>query len=175
MVSYVGFETSIGRMLVASSEKGVVRLLLPAEPEGEFFAWLRRVFGDENIRHDPGAGDDINELAIAEINAYLSGRLKAFSVPVDMRGTDFRRAVWRKIAEIPYGTTATYGEIAAAIGRPGAARAVGAASGANPVPVIIPCHRVIGSGGSLVGYGGGLDLKRFLLNLETLNLEAGNQ
>ncbi|NPV53277.1 MAG: methylated-DNA--[protein]-cysteine S-methyltransferase [Firmicutes bacterium] len=156
-------------MLVASSQEGVVRLLLPTEPEAEFFAWLRRVFAGEGLGQDEEDGEGaggINALAIAEINAYLSGRLSTFSAPVDMRGSDFRRAVWRKIAGIPYGRTATYGEIAAAIGRPGGARAVGAASGANPVPIIIPCHRVIGAGGSLVGYGGGLELKRHLLDLE---------
>jgi O-6-methylguanine DNA methyltransferase len=100
------------------------------------------------------------------LRAYLEGRLTGFTVSVDLRGTPFQTRVWRALGEIPYGRTRSYAEVAAAIGRPRAVRAVGAANGANPVPIVVPCHRVIGAGGGLTGYGGGLAMKRWLLVLE---------
>ena len=107
------------------------------------------------------------ELAAEELAAYFAGELTEFSVPVRMvGGSEFERAVWREIAAIPYGEMLTYGEIATALGDPGAARAVGTACNHNPVPVIVPCHRVVGAGGKMVGFGGGLDRKRRLLELE---------
>ena len=102
-----------------------------------------------------------------QLRRYFAGDLTEFGVRLGVpRGSDFERAVWAEIAAIPYGEMATYGEIAAAVGEPDAARAVGVACNHNPVPVIVPCHRVVGAGGKLVGFGGGLDRKRFLLNLE---------
>jgi len=92
--------------------------------------------------------------------------VRGFQLEFAMVGSDFELRVWREIARVPYATTATYGEIAAAVGEPGAARAVGRASGGNPLPIVIPCHRVVGSGGSLTGYGGGVERKRSLLELE---------
>ena len=94
------------------------------------------------------------------------GRLREFSIPLDPRGTAFQLEVWRALQGVGYGEVRTYSEIAAAIGRPRAVRAVGAANGANPIPIIIPCHRLIGKSGSLIKYGGGLDMKRRLLELE---------
>jgi len=116
--------------------------------------------------------DQRNERALDELHAYLRGELKAFTIPLDLRGTDFQRAVWQTIAEIPYGETSTYGEIAASIHREKATRAVGQATGANPVPLVIPCHRVVGTSGDLTGFRGGLPLKERLLGLEqgTLSL-----
>ena len=110
--------------------------------------------------------DQRNDAALKEIHAYLRGELRQFSTPLDLRGTPFQQAVWRHIAEIPYGETTTYGTIAAAVGHPQATRAVGQATGANPVPIVIPCHRVVGSSGSLTGFSGGLPLKERLLGLE---------
>ncbi|MDT5031987.1 MAG: methylated-DNA-[protein]-cysteine S-methyltransferase [Actinoplanes sp.] len=102
-----------------------------------------------------------------ELADYFAGHLLAFAVPVEFRGgSDFERAVWREITTIPYGEMRTYGAIATALGDPGAARAVGTACNRNPVPVLVPCHRVVGAGGKLVGFGGGLDRKRILLELE---------
>ncbi len=102
-----------------------------------------------------------------ELAGYFAGTLTGFTVPVEMRGgSDFERAVWAEIAAIPYGEMRTYGAIATALGDPGAARAVGTACNRNPVPVIVPCHRVVGAGGKMVGFGGGLDRKRRLLELE---------
>jgi methylated-DNA-[protein]-cysteine S-methyltransferase len=105
--------------------------------------------------------------AVDQLVAYFNGALTDFTVPVEMRGgSDFEWAVWAEIAKIPYGEMITYGEIAAALGDPGSARAVGTACNHNPVPVIVPCHRVVGAGGKMVGFGGGIDRKRRLLELE---------
>ena len=104
--------------------------------------------------------------AAAQIEEYLAGKRKKFTLPLVLRGTEFQVAVWRALQDIPYGETRSYKEIAAAIGRPKAVRAVGMANNRNPISIIIPCHRVIGHDGSLVGYGGGLPLKRRLLELE---------
>ncbi len=116
-----------------------------------------------------GAAEEETEVlteAHRQLDAYLAGELKEFSLPLAPRGTGFQREVWEALRRIPYGETASYKEIAEAVGRPRAFRAVGMANNRNPIPVIIPCHRVIGSDGGLVGYGGGLDLKRRLLDLE---------
>jgi O-6-methylguanine DNA methyltransferase len=101
-----------------------------------------------------------------QLRAYFAGQLRRFELPLDMRGTEFQLRVWRELENIPYGETRSYTQIAAAINAPQAVRAVGAANGANPIPIIVPCHRVIGSSGKLVGYGGGLPLKKRLLALE---------
>jgi methylated-DNA-[protein]-cysteine S-methyltransferase len=106
----------------------------------------------------------------AELNAYFRGELRTFTVPLDVRGTPFQLRVWDELRRIPYGETRSYGEIAIAIGARDQARAVGAANGANPVPVIVPCHRVIGSDGRLVGFGAGLAWKRRLLDVERSQL-----
>ena len=104
--------------------------------------------------------------AARQLRAYFAGRLRDFCLPLDIEGTDFQKRVWRQVAAIPYGETRSYLQISTALGSPGAVRAVGAANGANPVPIVVPCHRVIGAKGKLVGYGGGLALKRRLLELE---------
>jgi methylated-DNA-[protein]-cysteine S-methyltransferase len=117
-----------------------------------------------------GAGrHESNELldqAEDQLRAYFAGKLRQFHIPLDMQGTDFQKQVWRQLQEIPYGETRSYRQIAAAIGRPNAVRAVGAANGSNPLAIVVPCHRVIGSSGKLTGYGGGLPLKKRLLELE---------
>ena len=104
--------------------------------------------------------------AIAQLNEYFAGERTEFDLKLDMRGTQFQKDVWNALLTIPYGETRSYGEIAKQIGRPDRARAVGSANGSNPISIIVPCHRVIGADGSLVGYGGGLDRKRFLLDHE---------
>jgi methylated-DNA-[protein]-cysteine S-methyltransferase len=102
-----------------------------------------------------------------QLRAYFEGTRTEFDLPMEPAGTEFQRKVWRALCTIPYGKTASYGEIAGTLGlRPGASRAVGTANGANPIPIVVPCHRVIGSDGSLTGYGGGLDRKQILLRLE---------
>ncbi len=104
--------------------------------------------------------------AVRQLDSYFNGELKEFSLPLAPEGTDFMKQVWAALCEIPYGKTATYGEVADKIGRPKAARSVGLANNRNPIPIIIPCHRVIGADGSLTGYAGGLDMKKRLLDLE---------
>lgn len=104
--------------------------------------------------------------AVRQLGAYFRGELREFQLALDFEGTDFQKQVWRQLETIPYGQTRSYSQIAEAIGRPKAVRAVGAANGANPIPIVVPCHRVIGASGKLVGYGGGLPLKKRLLELE---------
>lgn len=110
-----------------------------------------------------------------ELDAYFAGRLRRFSVPLAPHGTRFQRAVWAALAAVPYGTTVSYGALAASMGRPNASRAVGAANGANPIPIIVPCHRVIGADGSLTGFGGGLPTKVFLLRLEGVSVPSAER
>ena len=117
----------------------------------------------------PGREGQSNPLllqAVAQLRAYFAGELRDFDLTLDMQGTEFQKRVWRALGNIPYGETRSYSFVANSIGAPKAVRAVGAANGRNPIPIVVPCHRVIGAGGSLVGYGGGLPLKRFLLDLE---------
>lgn len=106
------------------------------------------------------------EAAAAQLREYLAGERTDFDLPLRPHGNEFEQAVWAELLRIPYGETTSYGEIARRIGHPGSARAVGRANGRNPIAIVVPCHRVIGSDGSLTGYGGGLDLKRALLTLE---------
>ncbi|MFF7212386.1 methylated-DNA--[protein]-cysteine S-methyltransferase [Streptomyces sp. NPDC008238] len=104
--------------------------------------------------------------AAEQLHAYFTGGLTAFDLPLDLHGTPFQRRVWAGLRAIPYGTVVTYGQLAEELGSPGASRAVGLANGRNPVGIIVPCHRVVGASGSLTGYGGGLERKRYLLDLE---------
>jgi methylated-DNA-[protein]-cysteine S-methyltransferase len=113
-----------------------------------------------------GSTDPLLLEAADQLSAYFGGELRDFDLPLAPRGTPFQLSVWDAVSAVPYGRTATYSEIAGAVGRPSACRAVGAANGRNPLPVIVPCHRIIGAAGGLTGYGGGLDRKRTLLDLE---------
>ena len=118
------------------------------------------------------AGSDRSELlmeAERQLQAYFAGQRKTFSLPLRLEGTPFQRRVWEELARIPYGQTRSYADVARAIGREKASRAVGGANHVNPVPVIVPCHRVVGADGSLTGYGGGLAIKEYLLRLEREN------
>ena len=127
-----------------------------------FSGWLRRFAPDAERRDSIGP----NRAAIEQIRDYLAGRRTDFDLQLDVRGTDFQLAVWRELERIPYGETRSYAQVARTIGHDRAVRAVGAANGANPIPLILPCHRVIAADGGLGGYGGGLDLKRRLLAME---------
>ncbi|WP_433268026.1 methylated-DNA--[protein]-cysteine S-methyltransferase [Actinosynnema sp. CS-041913] len=110
---------------------------------------------------------------IVQLEEYFAGRRTEFELPLDLLGTPFQRAVWTALCSIPYGETVTYGELASTLGRPTAARAVGMANGRNPIGIIVPCHRVVGSTGDLTGYGGGLGRKRQLLDFESQTLTLG--
>jgi len=111
--------------------------------------------------------DPLARETIRQFDAYFTRRLTRFSLPIEARGTDFQRAVWAALREIPYGKTVSYADIARAVGNPKATRAVGRANNGNPLAIVIPCHRVVGANGSLTGYSGGLEIKRYLLGLES--------
>jgi methylated-DNA-[protein]-cysteine S-methyltransferase len=116
---------------------------------------------------EPAHGrEDVLDAAARQLEAYFAGELRRFDLPLDLAGTEFQLAAWRALADIPYGTTISYGEQARRLGRPRAVRAVGAANGRNPLPIVLPCHRLVGADGSLVGFGGGLARKRLLLEHE---------
>lgn len=153
-----------GLIVVMATERGVCWTGTPGTPVDEGFAWLRRRLHIERVIE----GEEIAPLqrAMDELRRYLAGERVQFSSQLDLHGTAFQVMVWEELFRIPYGETRTYREIAHAIGRPKAVRAVGAANGANPVAIIVPCHRVIGSNGTLTGYGGGLPTKAWLLSME---------
>lgn len=144
------FMTDIGPVHIAEENGAITEVRLPGEREPAGVM----------------SPTPLLEKAAMQIAEYLAGRRREFTVPVAPRGGEFAMKVWGEMAAIPYGQVRTYGELARAIGSPGAARAVGQACNRNPVPIIIPCHRVIGSGGKLTGYAGGLALKERLLRLE---------
>lgn len=146
------YETIIGRIGIAEKDNGIARV---------YFGTDRIADGIEVVE------TELISEAASQLREYLDGRRREFSLPLSPSGTDFMKDVWRQLQEIPYGSTASYKEVAERIGRPRAVRAVGRANNLNPIPIFIPCHRVIGSNGKLVGYAGGLDLKKHLLDLES--------
>ena len=157
----VAVPTVHGAFEAALTERGIRCLKFPNQT-GAAERWLGRHLPGVAVRTaDPRAA-----LLADELDAYFRGELTAFTVPVDLAGTPFQLDVWGELRAIPYGEVRSYADVARAIGRPEAVRAVGAANGANPVPIIVPCHRVIGSSGALTGFGGGLDWKRRLLATE---------
>jgi O-6-methylguanine DNA methyltransferase len=155
-------ETPIGSLGAAFTPRGLGRLAFADEGLAACEAWARRWLPGAAIAR---GGPPIDDLA-AQLAAYFDGRLRDFDVALDLRGTPFQLAAWQGLLEIGYGQVRSYAAHAAAIGHPRAIRAVGAANGANPIPILAPCHRLIGSSGSLVKYGGGLEVKRRLLELE---------
>ncbi len=153
-VYFTYFDSPIGRLLLAGNDNGLKRIRFP---EGRRAArpapgWIR---DDTRLRE-----------AARQLSAYFAGKLRSFDLPLVLEGTPFQTAVWQALRAIPYGAVVSYGEIARRIGKPKAARAVGAANRRNPLPIVVPCHRVIGSDGSLTGFGGGLSVKKALLDLE---------
>jgi methylated-DNA-[protein]-cysteine S-methyltransferase len=155
-------ETPLGPLRVAVTESAVARIALPRSSGAGFAGWLRSVYADaERVPWLPL----LDKLSL-ELAEYFASKRREFSLAVDPRGTEFQRAVWREIAAIAYGDTRTYAEVARAAGRANAVRAAGTATGANPIPILIPCHRVIAAHGKLGGFSGGLDAKRRLLALE---------
>ena len=156
-MKYAQVDTPIGKLRVVAADTGIRRILWEGEapPEGAVEGASR-----------------ILDAAVTQIREYFAGARTTFDLPLDLGGTPFQQKVWLELGSIPFGTTISYGEQARRVGRPKAARAVGAANGRNPVPVVLPCHRVIGSGGALTGFGGGLDTKRALLRHEAEVLAA---
>lgn len=161
--------TPLGCFGAAVSPAGVGRLVFPDEPFDLCHEWVRRWAPRATVidKHET-----LNLLQ-HELTLYFEGKLQRFTVPLDLRGTPFQLKVWQTLLTVPYGTTVSYSEIARRVGNPRAVRAVGGANNKNPVPIVVPCHRVIGSNGGLVGYGGGLELKQRLLDLERTLSSAG--
>ncbi len=154
------FETPFGDMLVALDAQDVlIRLIFP----NEFDRWAAEI---TRKNYTPIPDPKRCDRAVAQLGEYFAQRRRSFDLPLRPDGTDFQRKVWAALQTIPYGMTITYGQLAERIGNPAAVRAVGRANGVNPIPIIIPCHRVIGAGGALTGFGGGLPLKEALLHLE---------
>jgi methylated-DNA-[protein]-cysteine S-methyltransferase len=157
-------DTPIGEMLIVADRDGNLRATDWTDHESRMRHFLRLHYGQDAVRLEPSR--DPNGLTSA-IASYFAGELASIdTLPVQTTGTPFQREVWRALREITCGTTVSYGKLAERIGRPAAVRAVGLANGANPVGIVVPCHRVIGSDGSLTGYGGGLERKRWLLEHE---------
>lgn len=154
--------TQVGELHVATSKLGVCRVALPNERRGEFLSWLDRHAEGGALIEDHKAHEELG----GQLRKYFNRDLTRFTVPIDLIGTEFQVQVWKELVSIPYGTTITYGELAKRVGRPQGAQSVGGANGANPVPIIVPCHRVVGSDESMTGYGGGIAMKEFLLRLE---------
>jgi methylated-DNA-[protein]-cysteine S-methyltransferase len=163
----VNIESAIGPLFLAASRQGLVAL--------EFDA---RLPGQQSIRPNPRhlreeqrgftfkSSASLMRPYLNELEEYFAGTRREFTFPLDLRGTDFQRACWLALLAIPYGETRSYADIARAVGKPNAFRAVGMANNRNPIAIVVPCHRVIASDGTLCGYGGGLDVKRRLLELE---------
>lgn len=157
---YQPLTTSLGTFLLAASDQGLCRLHLPGE--ADWSGWFEKHTGGPA---SPG-WNPVLRRAASQLEQFLAGERRDFDLALDLRGTPFQVGVWNQLRSIPFGETRSYAQVAAGIGRPRSSRAVGAATGRNPIPVVVPCHRVIGSNGRLVGYAGGLGLKRRLLELE---------
>ena len=146
----------------------VGRLRLIASGEALVGIWFEHGRDASRSRPDLTRADSpILESTRVQLEEYFAGQRREFDLPLDPRGTDFQRRVWRQLLRIPYGETTSYGALARELGDAGASRAVGLANGSNPIPIVIPCHRVIGADGSLTGFGGGLPIKQALLELES--------
>ena len=150
---YRWIDSPVGRLRLVGGAAGLAGVLWETQDPAESGFELDR----EDDRHP------VLRQAARELREYFAGERREFSVPLDITGTEFQNKVWRALRSIPFGETRSYGELAAQIGAPKASRAVGAANGRNPIPIILPCHRVIGSSGSLTGFGGGLPMKKQLL------------
>lgn len=164
-LSYKLVDSPIGVLRLVASEKGLVAILWKNDKP-------RRVLLGEVVEEP---SHPVLVRTEKELKEYFAGKLRVFSIPLDMRGTPFQNEVWRALLGIPFGETRSYGDLAKRLGNPAASRAVGAANGRNPVAIIVPCHRVVGATGSLTGFAGGLEAKAYLLSLEgsrTVNLEA---
>lgn len=162
------FDSPIGSLGVASTEVGLAYVALPHASGRGLEGHLAQHFPRVPVVEDAAA----NQLAVAQILSFLEGATTAFELALDLRGTPFQREVWQTLREIPFGETRSYAQVAQAVRRPTALRAVGSANGANPVSLVVPCHRVVSSDGSLGGYGGGRELKARLLAMERSHVSA---
>lgn len=164
-------ESPCGPLLCVVDEAGAVVRIEFSGKDGRDSQRMTERLRDRGIEviEDPGRTAEVRR----QLEEYFAGRRCEFDLLLSPQGTPFELAVWEELKKIPFGETRSYGEIAAALGRPGSARAVGRANGANPIPIVVPCHRVIGADGSLTGFGGGLEAKSRLLEIEGLALPFG--
>ena len=153
-LAYSYLDSPVGRLLLAGDAESLHFLSFPGG---------HKAFGPQPDWH---LSDQPFDRAKNQLRAYFAGALKVFDLPLTLHGTGFQKRVWHRLKTIPFGETRSYGELARALEAPKASRAVGAANGANPIPIILPCHRVVGSTGALTGFGGGIETKRFLLDFE---------
>jgi methylated-DNA-[protein]-cysteine S-methyltransferase len=158
-MNYCYLDTPIGKLLLAGDQKGVHRITFPTKGNPHEAAlpepgWIESTRGP------------LKE-AVRQLKEYFKGDRTEFDLPLAPEGTQFQKSVWRNLCDIPYGETISYGELARRVGNPKASRAVGAANGSNPLPIVVPCHRVIGSSGKMTGFGGGIPVKEALLALES--------
>jgi methylated-DNA-[protein]-cysteine S-methyltransferase len=155
MMLYTHMDSPVGPLLLAADDDRLrlVEFHAPRHPMSRGEDWRE---GD----------NEVLAMTRLQLDEYFAGLRRGFELPLAPRGTEFQRAVWWRLAEIPYGETISYAQLATRVGKPSAMRAVGAANGRNPLPIVLPCHRVIGADGSLTGFGGGLPTKQFLLTLE---------
>jgi len=158
MKQYCYYQSPIGKLLIAGTDRKLEAIFFPNSID-QFEISDEIQYSEENFT-------DVSR----QLSDYFAGKRQTFEVDVFPAGTDFQKKVWRELQNVPFGQTASYGEIAARIDNPKACRAIGMANGKNPIPIIIPCHRIIGKDGSLTGFGGGLDIKRKLLELEGISL-----
>jgi methylated-DNA-[protein]-cysteine S-methyltransferase len=158
-MNYTYLETPIGTLLIAGDDKAVRKIHFPKNGKAVAAGkdWTESAHGPVGK-------------AVKQLREYFNGKRADFDLPLAPEGTEFQRTVWRNLQDIPYGETISYGELAKRVGNPKASRAVGAANGQNPIPIVIPCHRVIGANGKLTGFGGGLPTKEALLGLEAKQL-----
>ena len=161
-VYWTFFDSPIGTVYVASTKKGVCEVTIPGSTRSDFMGWLRKHY----VGWDLIESRRENETIVNELKRYFAGRLTRFKSRLDIRGTDFQRKVWSQLRKVPYGTTISYKQLAQRVKSPEGFQAVGRANATNPLPVIIPCHRVLGSDDDLVGYGAGIKTKEYLLRLE---------
>jgi O-6-methylguanine DNA methyltransferase len=163
---YTTFKTPINSLLILSSEKGLVKIMFIDTKDSLPLRSLKNEYPGTTFVEDKSKNQDTTN----QLKEYFTGTRKIFSLPLDIRGTPFQKQVWAEVAKVSYGRTCSYGEIASRIGKPGAGRAVGMANHNNPLPIVIPCHRIVGADGSLTGYGAGIHIKEKLLKLEKENI-----
>ncbi len=161
-VYWTPFSTPLGIAYVAATRSGICKLSIPNETREHFFVGLYRQFDPSNVRPHPEPSME----CISQLDEYLLGERTRFEMRLDLRGTEFQRKTWEGILRVPYGTTISYGDLARQMNVPKAYQAVGAAVGQNPIPIVVPCHRVVGAEGTLTGYAAGIDTKRWLLRHE---------
>lgn len=155
MINSYCYNTKIGRITIVEDENSIIRIC----------------FGEHINADSSNIETKLLKLTINQIEEYLEGKRSTFDLPLKLEGTEFQKKVWNALIEIPYGSTVSYKHIAKAIGNEKASRAVGMANNKNPILLIVPCHRVVGANGKLVGYAGGLDIKEKLLNIEKVNID----